>query len=122
MGGGGNVQIVQRQPILARHAGWVRRESGLMEHLVKNVARPVSGEHSPGPVGTVGTRRESQYQHPGGRVAKRGDRTAPVSLIAICAPFKLRDFYRMATQARAAPAGYDLLVEDFEQKVILLLE
>ena len=122
MGSGGNVQIVQGEAILARHADWVRGEADLVEHSVKDVARPVAGEHTPGPVGTVCARRESKNQDAGGRIPKRRHGAAPISLIAIGASLELRDFYRMAAQTRAAPAGYDLLVKDFEQKVTLLLE
>ena len=122
MGSGGNVQIAQGETILARHADRVRSEARLMEHPVQNIARAVSGEHTPGPIGTVRPGRESKNQDSGCRIAERRNGASPVGLIAVGAPFELRDFCRMTPQTVAAPAAYDLLVEDFEQKIALLLE
>ena len=117
MGGGGDVEVVQDQAVLAGHADRVGGETGLVEDPIEDVAGAVAGEHPAGAVGTVCARRESQDQDTGGRIAERRHGKSPVSLVAVCAPLELRDFCRMPAQAGAKLAGYDLLIEYFEQKM-----
>jgi len=86
-----------------------------MKHLVQDLARAVAGEHSPSTVGTMRARRESQNQDARGRVAERGYGKSPIGLVAIRAPFELRDFCRMSPQAGTAFTQGNFTVEYFEQ-------
>ena len=115
MSGGSDVEVVQRQSVFARKAGGMRRESGLMEHLIKDLARAVAGEHPASPVGTMRAGSESQYQDPRGRIAERWYGKSPIRLVAVGASFKLRDFCRMPPQTRAAFTGDNFTVEYIQQ-------
>ena len=115
MSGSSNVEVVQRQSVLARHAGGMGSESGLVEHLIQDLARTVAGEHPAGPVGTMRARSESQNQDARGRIAERRYGKSPIGLVAVCAPFELRDFCRMPPQTGAAFTGDDFTVEYFQQ-------
>ena len=115
MGGGGDVEIVERQPVVAGNAGGAGGETGFVENPVEDVAGAVAGEHTAGSVGTVSARGESQNQDACSRVAEGRDGESPVGLVAVGAALELRDFRRMPAQAGTTCAGYYLLVKDFQQ-------
>ena len=115
MGGGGDVEIVQGQAVVAGNAGGAGGETGLVEDPVEDVAGAVAGEHATRSVGTVSARRESQNQDTGGRVAEGRHGESPVGLVAVGAALELRDFRRMPAQAGTTSAGYYLLVKNFQQ-------
>jgi len=61
---------------------------------------------------------QSQDENAGCRVAECGHRFTPVLLIAIGAPFDLRDVGAVREQARAAPATHDFILQDVEHNAM----
>ena len=111
MGGGGDVEVVEFEAVLAGDGDGLGGESGLVEDLVEDVAGAVAGEHAAGAVGAVGAGSEAEDEDAGVRVAEGGDGSSPIGLIAVGAALELRDFGSMGAETGTALAGNDLLLE-----------
>jgi hypothetical protein len=59
----------------------------------------------------MGTRSQPKDQHAGTRIAKAGNRTAPVGFVPIGSTFCLSDSLAISTQARALLARDDFLMD-----------
>ena len=72
------------------------------------VAAPVAGEHSTGPIRTVGGRRQAQDDDPSGWITEPRDRPSPVLLVAIGRPLLDSNSFTPLDQSRAGPTVHDL--------------
>ena len=58
---------------------------------------------------------ESEQEDAGVRIAEAGNRLAPVLLVAIGAPFDLRNLAAVLSQSRAKTAIHDFVLKDVKQ-------
>jgi hypothetical protein len=106
---------VQRQPILARDARGLRRETSAIKHAVKPVAGFVPCEHAARPVRPMSARSQPEDKHARLRIAKTWNRFTPVLALAVGPPFYDRNAGGMFAQTGAPFACDDLSLKDFEQ-------
>ena len=62
-------------------------QADAVHRAIQPVAAAITGEDAPGPIGTVGRRRESENQNACRRIAEAGDAATPVVLVAIRGSF-----------------------------------
>ena len=112
--GGGNISVLQFQPIAAIFRGGLIGKSGAIERLIEKISGAVAGEHAPGAICAMGGGRQSNNQQLCARIAEAGHRLAPVFPIAKGGAFLPSDHFAVVDEARAAFATNDLLVETIE--------
>ncbi len=105
----GDKDIAQCEVIIRAVTVGLVGEAGPVERRIEEVPAGVSGEHPPGPVGAVRAGGQANDQDPRLRVAKPGHRFPPVVFILIGLALRLGHFLPPGDQARAAPAGDDLI-------------
>ena len=86
------------------------REAGFIKRLIEKVARSVAGKDPASPVSTVSSRRQTQDQQFCVRVAKTGDRLAPILPAEERPPLLKRNFLAIADKSRALAAMNNGLV------------
>src|SRR5262249_26846855 len=74
---------------------------------VEPFARAISREHSSGPVGSVGGRRQPENQHTGFWITERLYGSSPIFPIAICATLHTGDLRTVLAQPRTKRTGGD---------------
>ena len=82
-----------------------------MERGHQEIAGPVAGEHASGPVRAVCGGRQSHEQQSRIWIAKSGNRAAPVGVAPMCAFLLVRDAATVLSQARAAFARNNRVVD-----------
>jgi hypothetical protein len=114
--GGGDVRRMQRQAISARDAGWLRGEAGAVQHAVEPVARFIASEHTARTVRSMGAGGEAQNENARPGVAEARHRLAPIFPVEVGAALDGCDVRAVVAQTRAAAAGDNFGIEDFQQK------
>ena len=105
--GGGDVKIVQNQPIVPIRRRRLTGKSGFVQHRVHKVAGGISGEGAAGAIGAVGAGSESEHQDSGMGISEAGNRLAPVLPVAISAALLAGNSLAIRDQTRTAPASDD---------------
>src|SRR5689334_20021432 len=82
---GGDDAIAQCQSVVDGSAGGLRREASFVQCAIEKPTALVAGEHASGAVRAVRSGSESDDDEPRFLVAKRGNGTAPIGPLAICA-------------------------------------
>jgi hypothetical protein len=113
--GGGNVQIVEDQPIASRGRVGLVRKSRAEEGGIEESARAVARKLTPCAVGAMCAGGESHHEEAGVRIAKSRDGFAPVFLILVGFAFCTRHFLAPFHEARTFTAGDDFFVERGER-------
>src|ERR1700693_3704085 len=90
-GCGGDVEVFQFQAVITARGGGLAGEAGFVEDGIQEAAGDVAGKGTAGAGGTVGAGSESEDKDAGLRVAKTGNRLAPVVPVAVSAPFLAGD-------------------------------
>lgn len=111
VGGGGDVEVVELESVLAGDGDGLGGEAGLVEHAVQDVAGAVAGEHAAGAVGAMGSGGEAEDEDAGVGVAERGDGASPIGLITVGAALEFRNFRSVRAEAGTAATSYDFLLE-----------
>lgn len=112
---GGDVQILENQPVASRGRVGLVREPRAVEGEKEESARGVARELTACAVRAVRAGGESDHEDARLRVAKPGDGFAPVFLVAIGLAFFARNLFSPSHEARAFAAGDDLFVEGVER-------
>ncbi len=85
-----------------------------MKRGPQEIARPVAGEDSPGPVAAVRRRGEPDDEDPRLGIAEAGQRTTPVRLVREARDLLAGDSFAPLDETRTAAAGDDLGAERLE--------
>ncbi len=112
--GRADVGVRQRQAVVARDAGRLRRKPRRVERLIKEVARAVAGEHPPGSIRAVRPRRQTNQQQPRTRIAEPRHRLRPVIPIAISPPLHASHFGAILHQPRTLRARDNFPIQNVE--------
>ena len=86
-----------------------------IQGLVQKIARAVAGEHAAGAIRAVRSGRQPDEQQPRAGIAKSRHRLGPIIPIAIGAALHASHFGAIGNQPRAAHAGDDFAIQDFER-------
>lgn len=111
MDGSRDPGIVQFQTIVNAATVWLRGKSGRIKGSVKVFTGTISSEHASSTVSTMCSRGQPKYQEPGGRIAKRWHRSAPINPIDVSSTFRLRDLAAVPDQARTPLALCNFLFQ-----------
>jgi hypothetical protein len=93
---GGDINILQLQPVIARNGRRLRRKSGPVEGAIKDLTRAVAGKHAPGAIRAMSARRQAEHEHARSWIAERRHGLTPVALFAVSTSLHLRDRSAMA--------------------------
>ena len=90
-------------------------ESRAVKRLVQKIAGTIAGKHSPGAIGSMCRRRETEDQKLRVRVAESWNGLTPIFPLEKCAPLFAGHFLAVPHQARTLPAAYDFAVQALER-------
>ena len=98
---------VQLESVVRAYGVRLVREAGAVHGREQPVARAIAGEDAPGAVSAVRGGRQPEHVHAGVRVAKAGDRPAPVVLVRKRGALLARHLLAPLDEARAAATARD---------------
>src|ERR1022692_4334369 len=109
---GCDVQIFQRESIVAIGGVGLIGESGFIEHREHEFAGGIPREGASGAVGAMRTGSQTHDEYARSGIAETGHGLAPVLAVAISAALLAGHLLAIDDQARAASAGNDFPVEN----------
>ena len=107
---GGDPGVTKLEAVVAGDGQGSGGEAELVKDWIHEVAGAIAGERAASAVGSVGAGGETEDEDAGAGVAKAGNGTAPVGLVLVGAAFGLGDATAIGSEAGAAFAGDDGLV------------
>lgn len=96
--------IMQLETIFRTLALRLRRESGVVQRTIQEVAGTISREHTSSTIGAMCSGSEAENQQARGRVAERRYWFSPIFPFEECPAFRRRHFAAVPDQTGATPA------------------
>jgi len=103
----GDPRAAERQPVVAVDALRLIGVPGPPKRPIEPIAAAVTGEHSPGAIGAVGSGRQSDDEQPSRRGSEPRNRSTPVLLISIRGPLLACDLLSPLDQPWTGAATLD---------------
>ena len=111
----GDPEIAQAHAVIAAARDRLGGKARVVEHGIEEVAGAIAREGASGAIGAVRAGSKAEDQDAGFGIAKAGNGTTPVRLVAIGTTADLGHLGAPGAEARAALAGNDLLIESFQR-------
>ena len=119
--GGGNVNILQPQSILAILRSRLIRESRRVQRLVQKIAGAVARKYAPRAIRSMRRRSQPQDKQLRVRIAEARHTASPIFPLAVRPPLLPRHFFPVLHQPRAFPAGAYFLRHNTQRRFALHL-
>jgi hypothetical protein len=107
----GNVAIVERKPVIFMNRLGLIGESIAVEGFIEPISASISGKNTARPIPTMRRWGQSNNEQAAGRVAKGGNRPAPIDPIAVLLPFHAGDTFSVGHQTGTLPTLSDRLIQ-----------
>ena len=106
-----HVRVRKGQAVVRVNAGRLIREAGPMQRSKQPVPGSVAGEHTPRPVGAMGSGCQPKYQHRRFGVAEAGNGASPIAVAEVGSPLDGGHLSAPVHQPRTLLAGADVGTE-----------